>query len=115
MSHSLAALIRAVKEARAPSRELDRAIWEEIDPQNAFRSNSSPPFFTDDPNAAKSILPSSAMWIISERIGPSEFRSTVIGKTAIEVTHNHRFLAACLVALEVLAYARSSELPLIVS
>jgi len=109
MTHKLAGLILAVQTADRPSRELDRAIWHEIEPKAARCSDGGAPFFTDDPRAAKSILPATAVYILSENAG-SEFLATVLLRTAsgeamIEARHRHRFLAACLVALQARAYA----------
>lgn len=115
LSQQLTELARLVEIAERPSRDLDRLIWQTVDPASASIPGGVPPFFTDDPHASKLLLPDSALMATSKRDG-SGFLSTVImqtgnGQATIEAHHRHRFLAACLAALRARAASLEDREP----
>jgi hypothetical protein len=102
----LSDLVSAVSSAVNPCRNLDGEIWKEIDPVAAYQGGK-PPCFTDDPNAAKSILPEGSALLISRGNRILGFEAIIIAscdsaeQTVITARHQtHRFLAMCLAALQ---------------
>jgi hypothetical protein len=102
----LSDLVSAVSSAVSPCRSLDSEIWKEIDPVAAYQGGK-PPCFTDDPNAAKLILPEGSALLISRGNRALGFEAIIIlhrdGDDPLTISVRHpanRFLAVCLAALQ---------------
>lgn len=61
----LAALIQRVEAAEGPSRELDHAISMALSPCNAMMDARACPRYTASLDAAASLVPDGAFWIVS--------------------------------------------------